>query len=94
MRVFVHLSTAEYHETAPPLLGLGGEFDIGPAAVLLLAIRTAAPLQVGLAHIDQDYAVPDLAHGRVCRGPASNLGYQSFFLSCMQKTVGIRVAVG
>ena len=46
------MSTAEYRETAPPLLRLGTGAGMGPGAHLLLAFDAAALPHVGLAHDD------------------------------------------
>lgn len=46
------MSTAEYRETAPPLLRLGTGADMDPGAHLLLTFDAAALPHIGLAHDD------------------------------------------
>ena len=70
-RVFPRLSTAEYRETAPPILRLGTGADMGPGAVLLPAVRPAALPHVRLAHVDPDRVVHDPVHDRVGVDPAA-----------------------
>ena len=65
------MSAAEYRETAPPISRLGTGADVGPGAVLLLAVRVAAPTHVGLAHVDPGRVVRNPVHDRGGMGPAA-----------------------
>lgn len=42
------MGTGEYRETAPLLIGLGTEVDMGPGAPLLLMVRPLALSHVGM----------------------------------------------
>lgn len=59
------MSAAEYRETAPPISRLGTGADVGPGAVLLLAVRVAALSHVGFAHVDLGRVVRDPVHDGV-----------------------------
>ena len=58
------MSTAEYRETAPPLLRLGAGADDGPGAFFDTGLPAALPY-VGLSHVDPDRVVRDPFHNRV-----------------------------
>ena len=58
------MSTAEYRETAPPLLRLGTGADDGPGAPFVATGLSAALPHVGLAYVNP---------GRVVRNPVGNV---------------------
>lgn len=55
------LSTAEYCETALPILRLGTGTDTGPGAICATGLSAALP-HVGLAHVNPDRVANDPAH--------------------------------
>ncbi len=75
------MSTAEHHEAALPLLRVGTGAGKRPGVVVLLAVRLAALLHVGLCHVELDRVVQDPVHDGVRVAHAAK-PWMPVFFSC------------
>lgn len=81
------MSTAEYRETAPPISRLGTGADTAPGAFLLLSAYPRRCRMLVSPMSTQTALCTILSMMASACTPPPSLGCQSFFLSCVQKTV-------
>ncbi len=81
------MSTAEYRETAPPISRLGTGADTAPGAFLLLSAYPRRCRMLASPMSTQTALCTILSMMASACTPPPSLGCQSFFLSCVQKTV-------